>query len=582
MKKRTVDYVLHSQAERIASVFYYYFNNNTDALGWYSPQYQSSVPPPYHQEWYTAGEPTDNFPYNQWLLNFQELYSYSGTPPFDPNSSPYLLLTPNQHPGSDGILRSTLEYSKTPYLETRGTKVIYGLGPRHFFGRMDNSASYTKVKTNTWVGMSEGDNQNPERFLPFFLNQAMDYPLSRASFKLSDSRDSIVLSGSSLTNFLEEITPDSLYLDRSLAVPLTHGAGRYTLEVTDSSSWVLQRKGVARVLLGFDTRLSDKNPPSMVTLNVLADSEYADQILPGQHGEIRFRVSDQEGPLSSVALYQRPDRNDSTLWHALSFTHSSGTDEYSAVLPDTLPQGYIQLRLVSQDAAGNTLEYRAEPGFCFGVPVNHPPTAAKQTYPVTKDTVTLYNSNTKPLIFQWHRSTDIDYWDSLRYTLHLWGEGGALLDTTITSVKDTSCALKIMQKLLTAHYYFWSVQTSDGAVTVTGDTVRFRTGDIILAVSASEDNMPKVYALYQNYPNPFNPSTIVRYDIPVHKSGNSRTRLVLYDLLGREVATLVDSQNQMPGRYSIEFNAQRLASGVYFYRLQTGEFVQTKKFVLLR
>jgi hypothetical protein len=94
--------------------------------------------------------------------------------------------------------------------------------------------------------------------------------------------------------------------------------------------------------------------------------------------------------------------------------------------------------------------------------------------------------------------------------------------------------------------------------------------------------MPKVYALYQNYPNPFNPSTIVRYDIPVHKSGNSRTRLVLYDLLGREVATLVDSQNQMPGRYSIEFNAQRLASGVYFYRLQTGEFVQTKKFVLLR
>jgi hypothetical protein len=323
----------------------------------------------------------------------------------------------------------------------------------------------------------------------------------------------------------------------------------------------------------------------MVTLNVLADSEYADQILPGHHGEIRFRVSDQEGALSSVQLFERPDRNDSTAWQSLAYTHTAGTDEYSAILPDTLTQGYIQLRVVAQDVAGNTLEYRAEPGFCFGVPVNHPPTAAKEAYPVAKDTVTLYNSSTKPLIFQWHKSTDIDYWDSLRYTLHLWGEGGGLLDTTITSIKDSSCSMRIMLKLLTAHYYFWSVQTSDGTVTITSDTVSFRTGDIILAVSASEDNLPKVYALYQNYPNPFNPSTVIRYDIPAYSSQRTvdrKVKLVLYDLLGREVATLVDSQNQMPGRYSIEFNAQRLASGVYFYRLQTGEFVQTKKFVLLR
>ena len=99
---------------------------------------------------------------------------------------------------------------------------------------------------------------------------------------------------------------------------------------------------------------------------------------------------------------------------------------------------------------------------------------------------------------------------------------------------------------------------------------------------------PKEYALYQNYPNPFNPSTTIKYSIPSNvKSEMSNTKLIVYDILGREVATLVNKK-QKPGNYEVQFDAQStrggqaLASGTYFYRISAGSFVKTMKFVLLK
>ncbi len=88
---------------------------------------------------------------------------------------------------------------------------------------------------------------------------------------------------------------------------------------------------------------------------------------------------------------------------------------------------------------------------------------------------------------------------------------------------------------------------------------------------------PDRFALDQNYPNPFNPTTIISYQLPV----NSAVKLAVYDLLGREVQTLVNTR-QAAGRYSMMFNAASLPSGVYFYRLQAGTFIQTKKMLLLK
>ena len=97
-------------------------------------------------------------------------------------------------------------------------------------------------------------------------------------------------------------------------------------------------------------------------------------------------------------------------------------------------------------------------------------------------------------------------------------------------------------------------------------------------------NAPLTFSLAQNYPNPFNPLTTIRYSIPnVTLSGveGSRVQLKIYDVLGNAVATLVD-EYKPAGDYEIEFNAAKYTSGIYFYRLQAGSFVETKKMILLK
>ncbi|MBK7107260.1 MAG: cellulase family glycosylhydrolase [Ignavibacteriae bacterium] len=96
-----------------------------------------------------------------------------------------------------------------------------------------------------------------------------------------------------------------------------------------------------------------------------------------------------------------------------------------------------------------------------------------------------------------------------------------------------------------------------------------------------EEILPEDFQLFQNYPNPFNPSTTIKYSIPNFASNiNSSTELKIFDILGREVETLVD-QFQPAGNYEINFDASELPSGVYYYELNNGSFNQTKKMLLL-
>jgi hypothetical protein len=102
-----------------------------------------------------------------------------------------------------------------------------------------------------------------------------------------------------------------------------------------------------------------------------------------------------------------------------------------------------------------------------------------------------------------------------------------------------------------------------------------------------EKQIPLEFALMQNYPNPFNPSTVISYQLPV----SSDVTLKVYDVLGNEVATLVDEEKPA-GNYEVEFsakggsasggNAYNLASGIYFYKLQAGNFIETKKMLLMK
>ncbi len=98
-----------------------------------------------------------------------------------------------------------------------------------------------------------------------------------------------------------------------------------------------------------------------------------------------------------------------------------------------------------------------------------------------------------------------------------------------------------------------------------------------------EENNPSItykFELKQNYPNPFNPTTTINYSIPTGKI-NSNVQLKIYDVLGEEVATLVN-EKQTAGNYNINFDASNLTSGIYFYKLSVGSFVQTRKMILIK
>ncbi len=102
-------------------------------------------------------------------------------------------------------------------------------------------------------------------------------------------------------------------------------------------------------------------------------------------------------------------------------------------------------------------------------------------------------------------------------------------------------------------------------------------GQLPTGIKQSDSKIPMKFELSQNYPNPFNPSTIIKYSVP---KGQLVT-LKVYNMLGQEVATLVNNQ-QNAGNYEVTFNADKLASGIYFYTLNAGSFVSTKKMILLK
>ncbi|KAB2839942.1 MAG: T9SS type A sorting domain-containing protein, partial [Melioribacteraceae bacterium] len=103
--------------------------------------------------------------------------------------------------------------------------------------------------------------------------------------------------------------------------------------------------------------------------------------------------------------------------------------------------------------------------------------------------------------------------------------------------------------------------------------------DILTDIEIINDNIPNEFELYQNYPNPFNPTTTISFAIPV--GTQYAAYLQVFDILGREVITLVN-ENLQPGNYTINFDAGNLSSGVYFYKLTSGSFTQTKKMMLIK
>jgi len=152
-----------------------------------------------------------------------------------------------------------------------------------------------------------------------------------------------------------------------------------------------------------------------------------------------------------------------------------------------------------------------------------------------------------------------------------------------------SSGYRIADTVVPGHGYWIKVAsegdlilTSSGAMSKPGSQIRRSLTDTPPPPPNGETTSPNAkipnrYALEQNYPNPFNPSTLIRYSLPV----DCYVRLKVYDILGREAATLVDGL-QEAGYKSAVWAASAFSSGIYFYRIQAGSFVQTRKLILMR
>ena len=149
------------------------------------------------------------------------------------------------------------------------------------------------------------------------------------------------------------------------------------------------------------------------------------------------------------------------------------------------------------------------------------------------------------------------------------------------NLSGTHTAILSFSAISPADFGTYQCQIDSNGVTIYSREVQIN--DVITGITpdehpvSDESQTPATFQLGQNYPNPFNPSTTIFYQLP----RSSYVRLTVYDLLGREIITLVNRE-QPAGEYSVKLNAVNLPSGIYLYRLEAGSFIQTRKMMLLK
>ena len=270
------------------------------------------------------------------------------------------------------------------------------------------------------------------------------------------------------------------------------------------------------------------------------------------------------------------------------FIATSSDSSVSASLQDTLlivaPQndwnGASEINIIaSDDSLSDTVSFHI-----FINPVNDSPEPFSLIYPTVTDTISIHTDTDETLQFNWEESIDIDSQVSYITIVTLGYFGETYTDTYESSepmveVSPYEWAVLMTNLELERWTLEYTVQASDEEYTVeTGGEFVFQNNTL----SVENDITPLSFRLHQNYPNPFNPVTTVRYELPE----DSYTDITVYDMLGNMVNNLV-SINQSSGYKSIQWNAtnnqgEPVSAGVYLYKIQAGNFVDTKKMILLK
>jgi len=180
-------------------------------------------------------------------------------------------------------------------------------------------------------------------------------------------------------------------------------------------------------------------------------------------------------------------------------------------------------------------------------------------------------------VVTWESTTDPDPGDTVSYCVYYSTDSTfSVQDSMVCDLSETTYTLSVADSTT----YYWKVKAYDqwGAYRWSDQVWSFYfTVETFTPPYEGGSTLPQAFALSQNYPNPFNPITEVRYNLPI----DCLMRLEVYTILGQKVASLVEGE-QKAGYKTARRDASSVASGIYFYRLQAGGFVQTRKMVLIR
>ena len=178
----------------------------------------------------------------------------------------------------------------------------------------------------------------------------------------------------------------------------------------------------------------------------------------------------------------------------------------------------------------------------------------------------------------WNTSlTLIWYKVSIATNYHVQLSTDPSFNTLIVNDSTLTDSTKAVSGLQNNTWYYWRVKGRNSyGQGQWSATWMFKTKPVV-GLQAIGNEIPKEFKLIQNYPNPFNPITKIRFDLPK----NANVKLTIYDMLGREIETIVN-EHLNAGSYEVTFDGTKYTSGVYYYRLNAGEFVETKKMILVK
>ena len=331
--------------------------------------------------------------------------------------------------------------------------------------------------------------------------------------------------------------------------------------------------------------------PSFHLLQVSVNGVPTDIVRPDQTGIIRLVLFDHDNIVTSATIsLVLPSGDEIDL--PVSYV---GAHEYDANVPGYVPSGFVDVVARIEDARGDEGQLTASPAFYFG----------NNTDNIELDgrlRMTSYALNNVEAI-------KMQTGDTLNYTLSYTNYGSDIARNVVVTFPTTpffepagsqswtldSLAVNDTVQVPVSLLFLGRQQSSDAfahyapsLAWTTGGTTYRRNQKILVdfqntitGVAQTNSPIPRRFELYQNFPNPFNPSTTIKYDLPKE----SRVKIVVYDILGREVARLVDEMKKA-GSYQVVWETNRLASGVYFYRIEAmsvGErIVDVKKMLLVK